>query len=76
MKVKLLTVKNIEVKGIMKETKTGDELEVDLVEGMVRNLTNGKTLTFIPYPNFILEILEAGGIYPQLTNQVKSGVYG
>lgn len=65
----------IEVKGIMKETKTGDELEVDLAEGMVRNLTTGKSLSFIPYPDFILEILEAGGLYQQLTQQMKAGVY-
>lgn len=65
----------IEVKGIMSETKTGDELEVTLAEGRVRNLTTEKTLTFIPYPDFILEIIEAGGVYPQLTNQVKNGVY-
>lgn len=65
----------IEVKGIMKETDTGHELQVDLREGKVRNLTTGRTLTFIPYPDFILEILEAGGLYQQLANQVKSGVY-
>jgi 3-isopropylmalate/(R)-2-methylmalate dehydratase small subunit len=65
----------VEVKGIMDNTKTGDELEVDLSGGTVRNLITGKLLTFIPYPEFILEILEAGGIYPQLTAQVKAGVY-
>jgi 3-isopropylmalate/(R)-2-methylmalate dehydratase small subunit len=65
----------VEVKGIMSGTNTGDEIEVDLATGVVRNLTNGKTLTFIPYPDFILEILEAGGLYQQLTSQVKAGVY-
>jgi 3-isopropylmalate dehydratase small subunit len=65
----------VEVKGIMSGTNTGDELEVDLSQGVVRNLTNGKTFTFVPYPEFILEILEAGGLYQQLTSQVKSGVY-
>jgi len=65
----------VEVKGIMSGTNTGDELEVDLEKGVVRNLTYGKTFTFVPYPDFILEILEAGGLYQQLTSQVKSGVY-
>lgn len=65
----------VEVKGIMEETKAGDELEVDLIRGVVRNLTAGKVLRFIPYPEFILEILDAGGIYPQLMDQVKAGVY-
>ncbi|MBL7175778.1 MAG: 3-isopropylmalate dehydratase [Desulfobacteraceae bacterium] len=65
----------IEVKGIMSETKTGDELEVDLVKGKVQNLTTGKTLTFLHYPDFILGILEAGGLYNQLASQIKSGEY-
>lgn len=65
----------VEVAGIMSSVKTGDEVEIDLSKGVVRNITNGKTLTFIPYPNFILEIIEAGGLYQQLTTQVKSSVY-
>jgi 3-isopropylmalate/(R)-2-methylmalate dehydratase small subunit len=65
----------VEVKGILSECKTGDEIEVSLVDGVVRNITTGKTLTFIPYPDFILEILEAGGLYPLLTDQVKLGLY-
>lgn len=65
----------VEVKGIMTETKTGDELEVALVKGMVRNLTTGKTLTFVPYPDFILEMLEVGGLYKQLMLRIRDGVY-
>jgi 3-isopropylmalate/(R)-2-methylmalate dehydratase small subunit len=64
----------IDVKGIMSETQTGDELEVLLAEGRVRNITTGKISAFIPYPNFILEILQAGGLYPLLTHQLKSGI--
>lgn len=65
----------VEVKDIMSETKTGDELEVDLAGGTVKNLTTGKTLSFIPYPDFILEIMDAGGVYQHLENQVKSGLF-
>lgn len=65
----------VEVKGIMNATKTGDELEVDLAGGTVKSLTTGRTLTFIPYPDFILDILEAGGVYQLLEKQVKSGLY-
>jgi 3-isopropylmalate/(R)-2-methylmalate dehydratase small subunit len=66
----------VEVKGIMEATRTGDELEVYLSEGTIRNLSNGKALTFIPYPDFILEMLQAGGLYPHLAEQVKAGVFG
>lgn len=65
----------VEVKAILSATHTGDEVEVSLTTGIVRNLTNEKTLNFIPYPDFILEILRAGGLYQQLTSQVKAGIY-
>jgi len=65
----------IEVKGILSGTNTGDELEVDLAKGVVRNLTSGKAFTFVPYPDFILEVLDAGGLYQQLTSQVIAGLY-
>ena len=59
----------------MTGTGTGDELEVDLAKGTIRNLTSGKTLSFVPYPDFLIAIIEAGGLYKQLTTQVKSGGY-
>ena len=64
------------VKGIMSATKTGDELEVDLVKGTVKNITKGKTLSFTPFPKYILEILEAGGVNPLVEKRVKAGLYG
>ncbi len=63
----------VEVSGIMKSTTTGDELEVDLAQGVVRNLTNGKQLYFVPYPDFLLQIIQAGGLYKQLEAKVKAG---
>lgn len=65
----------VEIKGIMSGTNNGDELEVHLAKGAVHNLTTGKSFAFVPYPDFILEILNAGGLYQQLTLQVKSGIY-
>ncbi len=41
----------------------GDEVEVDLERGVVRNLTKGKEVKFKPYPPMIMEILREGGIY-------------
>jgi 3-isopropylmalate/(R)-2-methylmalate dehydratase small subunit len=65
----------VEVKGILNGVSTGDELEIDLAKGTVTDITNGKVFSFVPYPDFILKIIEAGGIYKQLTLQVQSGVY-
>jgi 3-isopropylmalate/(R)-2-methylmalate dehydratase small subunit len=40
----------------------GDELEVDLAAGEVRNLTQGTTLRFIPLPPVMRKILDEGGL--------------
>jgi len=60
------------VKGIMSAVKTGDTLEVNLVEGWVKNLTNSKTLTFKPWPEFILDIIRKGGLYPWLREETPA----
>ena len=40
----------------------GDTLEVDLAGGVVRNLTQGTTLTFAPLPPVMRKILDDGGL--------------
>jgi 3-isopropylmalate/(R)-2-methylmalate dehydratase small subunit len=42
--------------------QAGDELEVDLSAGMVRNLTQDTTLSFTPLPQVMISILEDGGL--------------
>jgi 3-isopropylmalate/(R)-2-methylmalate dehydratase small subunit len=44
----------------------GDELQVDLAEGTVRDLTNGSVLTFGRIPEVMRRILDEGGIMPFL----------
>jgi 3-isopropylmalate/(R)-2-methylmalate dehydratase small subunit len=43
-------------------TKDGDNLEVDLTTGKIKNLTNGKTFSAKPYPEFMSELINAGGL--------------
>ncbi len=40
----------------------GDELEVDFSEGIIRNLSTGKEYSFKPLPEFLLNLLESGGL--------------
>jgi 3-isopropylmalate/(R)-2-methylmalate dehydratase small subunit len=40
----------------------GDELEIDLAAGTVKDITNGKTLTFGKIPEVMLKILNEGGL--------------
>ncbi len=63
----------VEVKGIRAATNAGDELEVNFAEGVVRNLTSGNKLHFQPYPDFLIEILQADGVYPLLKSKIEAG---
>ncbi|GAI16357.1 unnamed protein product, partial [marine sediment metagenome] len=46
----------------MTQTEAGDVLNVDLSSGQIKNRTNGKTFTAKPYPDFMAEIISAGGL--------------
>ena len=43
-------------------TDAGDTLEVDLEKGEIKNLTKGQTFTAKPYPEFMSELIGAGGL--------------
>jgi 3-isopropylmalate dehydratase small subunit len=42
----------------------GDELEVDLEEGVVRNLTRGDEYRAEPFPKFMADLMKTGGLVP------------
>ena len=63
----------IEYRGINQEVKEGDELEADLPAGTIKNLTTGKTLKFKPFPDFLQDILEVGGMDPYADKLVAAG---
>ncbi len=44
----------------------GDKLEVDLKAGIIKNITNGKRLTFGKIPEVMLHILDEGGLLPYI----------
>jgi 3-isopropylmalate/(R)-2-methylmalate dehydratase small subunit len=46
--------------------EAGDELEIDLASGSIRNLTHGTTITAAPLDPRAVELLEAGGLIPYL----------
>lgn len=48
------------------EINQGDELEIDLENGVLKNLTTGKEYRFTPIPKFLLEILKEDGIVSYL----------
>ena len=44
----------------------GDELEIDLTAGTVKDMTNGSMLTFGKIPEVMLKILNEGGLIPYI----------
>ncbi len=46
------------VKGISK----GDEVEIDLAKGIIKNITKNQTYQAAPFPEFMQELIKAGGL--------------
>ena len=44
----------------------GDELEIDLAGGAIKDITNGSQLTFGRIPGVMLRILDQGGLIPYI----------
>ncbi len=47
---------------ISSEVMDGDDLEIDLNRGTLKNLRTGVRLQFTPLPNFIVKIITEGGL--------------
>jgi 3-isopropylmalate/(R)-2-methylmalate dehydratase small subunit len=62
----------IECRGISTLVEQGDEIEIDLESGSVRNLTNGASLAFPPFSDQAIAILEKGGLIPYLKSSLAS----
>ena len=49
-----------------KDIENGDEVEVDFDTGVITDKTNGKTYKAEPFPDFIKDIINAGGLLKSL----------
>ncbi len=54
------------------DASAGDEIEIDLAAGRIRNLTTGRAFTFPPFTKEIQAIIAAGGLMPFVKSQMKS----
>lgn len=52
----------LEVPEVHELVETGDRVRVDIENGLVVNLTSGKSLQTSPPPDFLLQMLRAGGL--------------
>jgi 3-isopropylmalate/(R)-2-methylmalate dehydratase small subunit len=55
------------------EIAAGDELEVDLAAGTIRDITRGKTYQAQPFPQFLQDIIAAGGLIPYTRRRLGIG---
>lgn len=62
----------LECKDISKHVSEGDVLEVDLDSGIIKNVTTGVELKGQKLPEFMMEILNDGGLMPHLKKKLKA----
>jgi 3-isopropylmalate/(R)-2-methylmalate dehydratase small subunit len=54
------------------KTEAGDTLEVDLSNGRIKNLTKGMEFGAKPYPDFMAELISAGGLVEYTKRRLAS----
>ncbi|SHK47203.1 3-isopropylmalate dehydratase small subunit [Thermocrinis minervae] len=62
----------VEAPEAVDEINHGDEIEVDLEKGVVRNLTTGKEYKATSFPKELMEILKAGGLMEYAKKKLSS----
>jgi len=63
-------IPTLECEEASKNIEQGDELEVDFRTGIIHNLTKNQTYKVQPFPEFMQEIIKAGG----LINYIKKNM--
>jgi 3-isopropylmalate/(R)-2-methylmalate dehydratase small subunit len=53
------------------EIDAGDELEVELEKGQIKDITKDKSFNAEPYPHFMMGIISAGGLIEYTRKKVK-----
>lgn len=55
------------------EAKDGDELEIDFSSGKIKNVTSGATFEFKLLPEFLVNMLESGGLVEYTKRKLSAG---
>lgn len=61
----------VECRKISTTVSDGDEIEIDLTSGEIRDLSSNTTLKFSPSPTFLLEILSSGGLMNYIKRRLE-----
>ena len=60
----------LECEEVVDNTEAGDILEVDLSRGEIKNLSKNRTFTARPYPDFMSQVISAGGLIEHTKNRL------
>ena len=63
----------IEIKDISKHVSEGDELEIDMEKGILKDLSTGEEFKIKGLPPFMRNILNKGGLIPYLKEEIAKG---
>jgi len=58
------------------DVRVREDLEVELDRGLIRNRSNGREYHAVPYPRFILDIIEAGGLVEYTRRRLAQSTAG
>ena len=58
------------------DIQAGHMLEIELEDGLVRNVSTGRDFRATPYPDFMLKIVEAGGLVEYTRRRLAATVSG
>lgn len=61
-----------EAESVLEKIHQGDEIELDFRKGNIHNLTSGVRLYANPLPEFLVDMVEAGGLIPYLKNKLTN----
>ncbi|MEW6696273.1 MAG: 3-isopropylmalate dehydratase small subunit [Bacillota bacterium] len=59
---------------VIDELQEGDTISVDAATGAITNLSTGKEYQAVPIPDFMRQIIDAGGLISYVKGRVKQGV--
>jgi 3-isopropylmalate/(R)-2-methylmalate dehydratase small subunit len=62
----------LECEEAVEVTQAGDVLEIELETGEIKNITRGRTFHAKPYPEFMLELIAAGGLVEHTRKRLKA----
>lgn len=61
----------LECAGAADDIRAGDTVEVDLATGTITNLSSGRSFTSKAYPEFMMQIVQAGGLVEQTRKKLS-----